>query len=229
MDVLLTDLPAVVPLTRHNAGLARVAPGRTVAAAALAWGDHLPPPLPPPLPCGRGAGAGAGGGGADTGRGQDQRLWDFVMGCEILYWGGWDVFSEDTRGPLLATLCAAAPPPLPPPADATPVTAVPDCSPKQGVSVPPPAAVAAAAAGAVQTEVALAFTVRDKAREIGFVLDVLGGEFWLWLLREEVGDGGDEGGEGQEALDAAARAAAAAAAEGDLLLLGARRRLHRRR
>ena len=33
--------------------------------------------------------------------------WSLVLGCEILYWGGWSLFDEDTRAPLLATMIAA--------------------------------------------------------------------------------------------------------------------------
>jgi|AntAceMinimDraft_1070359.scaffolds.fasta_scaffold10531_1 hypothetical protein len=127
----------------------------------------------------------------------DSRHWDVVLGCEILYWGGWSLFDEDTRGPLLATLRAAC-----------------DSSSR----------------GGSETEVALAFTVRDKGRETRFVLDDIGGAFWLRLLGD--GEKGEEEGEEEVdveegeriQMDAAARAVMVAAVEGDLLLLGARLR-----
>ena len=67
---------------------------------------------------------------------------------------------------------------------------------------------------------ALAFTVRDKAREAGFVLGALGEAFWLRTL----GGGGDDPREPGDVvrLDAAARRAVEAASEGDLVLLEGR-------
>ena len=76
-----------------------------------------------------------------------------------------------------------------------------------------------------QTLVALAFTVRDKARESGYVAGDFGEKFWLRVL-----DGRDFGfGFGADVdetdelrrMDADARARIEAAEEGDLLVLGA--------
>jgi hypothetical protein len=219
--VLITDLPPVLGLMRANAADAaaagHLAPGSTVVADSLPWGHDVC--IPPPkngagtVAAGTVAAGTVGGGVGGGGGGAGPRCWDIVLGCEILYWGGWDIFDEDTRGPLLATLRAACAPP--PHTDTNTDT---DDAPS--------------VCSSSQTEVALAFTVRDKGRETGFLLDEIGGAFWLRLL----GDNQDGGGGGEEVLaeeeeeegtrvrrlDAAARAAVAAAAEGDLLLLGGR-------
>ena len=95
-----------------------------------------------------------------------------------------------------------------------------------------------AAASSPDTDVVLAFTVRDKGRETGFLLEDVGSFFWLRLLsgegEEECVPGtlrvntqeeeGEEEGKRMrvDVLDAAARTAVDAAAEGDLLVLGAR-------
>jgi hypothetical protein len=125
ISVVLTDLEHVMPLIETNIHYAQeqcnLAPKSSLEASSLAWGCSLPA-----LP--------------NVGERQD---WDVVLGCEILYWGGWNLFSEDTRGPLLKTLIDAC-----------------------GSS----------------TEVYLAFTVRDRNRELSFVLDDIGKYFTLRRL-----------------------------------------------
>ena len=120
-----------------------------------------------------------------------------VLGCEILYWGGWDVFADDTRGPLLEACIAACEVGGAEGADTA-------------VSFPP-------------TLVVLAFTVRDQGRESGFVSKDFGEKFWLRLLDggANVCVCGDEDEETLARMDAEARARTEAAEEGDLLVLGA--------
>jgi len=120
-----------------------------------------------------------------------------VLGCEILYWGGWDVFADDTRGPLLEACIAACERGGAEGADTA-------------VSSPP-------------TLVVLAFTVRDQGRESGFVSKDFGEKFWLRLLDggANVCVCGDEDEETLARMDAEARARTDAAEEGDLLVLGA--------
>ena len=110
-----------------------------------------------------------------------------------MYWGGWDIFDEDTRAPLLATVRRACA-----------LGRIPGDGGEDGDD---------------SAELALAFTVRDKGRETGFVLDGVGEHFWLRVIP---GDGGGDGVLNRARLDAKARAAVAAAREGDLLLLGGR-------
>jgi hypothetical protein len=125
IGVVLTDLEHVMPLIETNIHYAQeqcyLAPKSSLEASTLAWGCSLSA-----LP--------------NVGEGQD---WDVVLGCEILYWGGWNLFSEDTRGPLLKTLIDAC-----------------------GSS----------------TEVYFVFTVRDRNRELSFVLDDIGKYFTLRRL-----------------------------------------------
>jgi hypothetical protein len=89
--VFLLEHVIVMPLMESNIFYAQeqcnLAPGASIAAATLAWGERLPK-----LPDGCRGG------------------WDVMLGCEILYWGGWNIFSEDTRGPLLRTLTDACGP-----------------------------------------------------------------------------------------------------------------------
>ena len=204
LDVTLTDLPRVVPLLARNAARAAredarhvrdggtLAPGSAVDVAALDWAADRVPPPPPRRPTDAAGGEEA---REDEGEGNRGRAWDVVLGCEILYWGGWDIFDEDTRGPLLSTLVAA-------------------CESGGGRG-------GDGGDGGHETEIALAFTVRDKSRETGFVLGEMGDVFWLRLLD---GDGGgvDERRDAARLArdDAEARAALTAAAEGDLILFG---------
>ena len=188
--VTLTDLDRVVPLMRTNADATRdagkLARGSELRVAELAWSRDAV----------LGLDDAPGGGGGD--RRDGGARWDVVLGCEILYWGGWDVFADDTRGPLLEA-CVAA------------------CEAGAGAE----GGAEGGAASPPQTLVALAFTVRDKGRESGYVAGDFGEKFWLRLL-----DGAgtfrrvtDE--EDARRMDAEARARIEAAEEGDLLVLGA--------
>jgi len=99
VDVTLTDLDRVVPLMRTNADATRdagkLARGSELRVAELAWSRDAV----------LGLDDAPGGGGGD--RRDGGARWDVVLGCEILYWGGWDVFADDTRGPLLEACVAA--------------------------------------------------------------------------------------------------------------------------
>ena len=162
----------------------RLARDSAVECEALAWAEEAEIPTP-------NAFVGDGDGDARS------RGWDLVAGCEILYWGGWDIFDEDTRAPLLATMRRACA-----------LGRIPGDGDKDGDD---------------SAELALAFTVRDKGRETGFVLDGVGEHFWLRVIPgERDGDGDGDGVLNRARLDAEARAAVAAAREGDLLLLGGR-------
>ena len=134
---LVTDLEPVVPLMRANADdaarLGRLARDSAVECEALAWAEEAEIPTPNAF-----VGDGDGDGDARS------RGWDLVAGCEILYWGGWDIFDEDTRAPLLATMRRACA-----------LGRIPGDGDKDGDD---------------SAELALAFTVRDKGRETGFVL-----------------------------------------------------------
>ena len=123
--------------------------------------------------------------------------WDVVLGCEILYWGGWDVFADDTRGPLLEA-CVAA------------------CEAGGGAE----GGAEGGAASSPPTLVALAFTVRDKARESGYVAGDFGEKFWLRLLDADAFRRETDETDARR-MDAEARARIEAAEEGDLLVLGA--------
>ena len=208
---LVTDLEPVVPLMRANAEdaarLGRLARDSAVECAALAWAEDANIPTPNAV-IGDGdrrdiSGDGDGDGDGDA---RSRQGWDLVAGCEILYWGGWDIFDEDTRAPLLATMrraCALGRPRGRP-------GSVPGDVPGDGDGD-----------GDDFAELALAFTVRDKGRETGFVLDDVGEHFWLRVIPGD-GDGDGDGILNRARLDAEARAAVAAAREGDLLLLGGR-------
>jgi hypothetical protein len=99
--------------------------------------------------------------------------------------------------------------------------------------------VEACAGGAV---LVVAFTVRDETREKGFVLNDVGGAFWLRAFDDDVFDDDDDDDESpscsprdaprdsasdRERADARARAYVAGASEGDLLVF--RGRLKERR
>ena len=43
----------------------------------------------------------------ETKKQKKHNQWHFVAACETLYWGGWDVFDDDTRAPQLATMVEA--------------------------------------------------------------------------------------------------------------------------
>ena len=195
--VTLTDLDAVVPLLRTNADATRdagkLARGSELRVAELAWSrdavlglDDAPADA---------AAAGGGGGGGD--RRDGGARWDVVLGCEILYWGGWDVFADDTRGPLLEA-CVAA------------------CEAGGGAE----GGAEGGAASSPPTLVALAFTVRDKARESGYVAGDFGEKFWLRLLDADAFRRETDETDARR-MDAEARARIEAAEEGDLLVLGA--------
>ena len=201
IDVTLTDLAPVVPLMNTNADATRdagkLADGSETHVAELAWSRDAV------LALNGGGDASSGGGGTEGGThgGRDasasRERWDVVLGCEILYWGGWDVFADDTRGPLLEACIAACEAGGAEGADTA-------------VSFPP-------------TLVVLAFTVRDQGRESGFVSRDFGEKFWLRLLDggANVCVCGDEDEETLARMDAEARARTEAAEEGDLLVLGA--------
>ena len=200
IHVTLTDLAPVVPLMRENADATRdagkLADGSETHVAELAWSRDAVLAL-------NGGDASSGGGGTEGGThgGRDasasRERWDVVLGCEILYWGCWDVFADDTRGPLLEACIAACEVGGAEGADTA-------------VSSPP-------------TLVVLAFTVRDQGRESGFVSKDFGEKFWLRLLDggANVCVCGDEDEETLARMDAEARERTDAAEEGDLLVLGA--------
>jgi len=200
IDVTLTDLAPVVPLMNTNADATRdagkLADGSETHVAELAWSRDAVIALN-----GGDVSSGGGGGEGGTHGGRDasasRERWDLVLGCEILYWGGWDVFADDTRGPLLEACIAACERGGAEGADTA-------------VSSPP-------------TLVVLAFTVRDQGRESGFVSKDFGEKFWLRLLDggANVCVCGDEDEETLARMDAEARARTEAAEEGDLLVLGA--------
>ena len=200
IHVTLTDLAPVVPLMNTNADATRdagkLADGSETHVAELAWSRDAVLALN-----GGDVSSGGGGGEGGTHGGRDasasRERWDLVLGCEILYWGGWDVFADDTRGPLLEACIAACERGGAEGADTA-------------VSSPP-------------TLVVLAFTVRDQGRESGFVSKDFGEKFWLRLLDggANVCVCGDEDEETLARMDAEARARTDAAEEGDLLVLGA--------
>ena len=202
IHVTLTDLAPVVPLMGTNADATRdagkLADGSETHVAELAWSRDAVLALNGGGGASSGRGGGEGGmhGGRDASASRSTR-WDVVLGCEILYWGGWDVFADDTRGPLLEACIAACEVGGAEGADTA-------------VSSPP-------------TLVVLAFTVRDQGRESGFVSRDFGEKFWLRLLDggANVCVCGDEDEDTLARMDAEARARTEAAEEGDLLVLGA--------
>ena len=237
---LVTDLEDVVPLARRNARDAvasgRVPRGSAVACAALPWREDAPRiPRPSavawdePSSVARGATAeeeeaapleATSGARRRPAKYDDTAVsvketdtavsstrasadaWSLVLGCEILYWGGWSLFDEDTRAPLLATMIAAC------------------ANEEEGEEGEEAREEKRPRGTRTRATLALAFTVRDKAREAGFVLGALGEAFWLRTL----GGGGDDPREPGDVvrLDAAARRAVEAASEGDLVLLEGR-------
>ena len=238
---LVTDLEDVVPLARRNARDAvasgRVPRGSAVACAALPWREDAPRiPRPSavewwdePSSVARGATAeeeeaatleATSGARRRPAKDDDTAVsvketdtavsstrasadaWSLVLGCEILYWGGWSLFDEDTRAPLLATMIAAC------------------ANEEEGEEGEEAREEKRPGGMRTRATLALAFTVRDKAREAGFVLGALGEAFWLRTL----GGGGDDPREPGDVvrLDAAARRAVEAASEGDLVLLEGR-------
>ncbi|KAI9011574.1 hypothetical protein DFJ74DRAFT_710479 [Hyaloraphidium curvatum] len=83
--VVITDLPPVLPLIHGN-----IAANRSPATSLpLPWGSepHLADALAA-LPAGK-------------------TTFDALLCCECLYWGGWSLLAEDTRGLLRSTLDAA--------------------------------------------------------------------------------------------------------------------------
>eukprot|EP00933_Yihiella_yeosuensis_P043780 TRINITY_DN3873_c0_g2_i1.p1 TRINITY_DN3873_c0_g2~~TRINITY_DN3873_c0_g2_i1.p1 ORF type:complete len:260 (+),score=42.86 TRINITY_DN3873_c0_g2_i1:26-805(+) len=77
--VLATDLPEVVELMQANAAANKA----DVESHSLPWGDDA---------------------ALSALNVQNGPL--LVIACECAYWGGWDIFSEDTRGPLADTVAS---------------------------------------------------------------------------------------------------------------------------
>jgi len=200
--VFVTDLEPVVGLARENAARnARLKHATSrVEAGALCWSVE-PGSVPDPGSVFLDTIINAREDETETKK-QKKHQWHFVAACETLYWGGWDVFDDDTRAPQLATM------------------------------------VEACAGGAV---LVVAFTVRDETREKGFVLNDIGGAFWLRAFDDDVFDVFDDdespscsprdaprdSASDRERADARARAYVAGASEGDLLVF--RGRLKERR
>jgi hypothetical protein len=212
--VFVTDLEPVVWLMKANAkrNAARLHATSCVNAGALPWSVE-PGSVPYP----------SGAFGDDrvfrsTSRGeknQEKRVteisgdsddvWHFVAACETLYWGGWDVFAEDTRKPQLATMVEAC-------------------------------ALNAHRKPNVRSVLVVAFTVRDKKREVGFVLDQIGDWFSLALHDDDDFDDFDSSNYNSEKgcvaslerADARARAYIENAREGDLLVFRGRLKERRR-
>jgi len=194
--VFVTDLEPVVGLARENAARnARLKHATSrVEAGALCWSVE-PGSVPDPGSVFLDTIINAREDETETKK-QTHR-WHFVAACETLYWGGWDVFDDDTRAPQLATM------------------------------------VEACAGGAV---LVVAFTVRDETREKGFVLNDIGGAFWLRAFDDDVfdddvfdespscspRDAPRDSASDRERADARARAYVAGASEGDLLVFRGR-------
>lgn len=210
--VFVTDLEPVVGLMKANAkrNAARLHATSCVNAGALPWSVE---PGSVPYPSGA-----FGDDRRSTSRGeknQEKRvtdlpgdsddLWHFVAACETLYWGGWDVFAEDTRKPQLATMVEAC-------------------------------ALNAHRKPNVRSVLVVAFTVRDKKREVGFVLDQIGDWFSLALHDDDDFDDFDSSNYNSEKgcvaslerADARARAYIENAREGDLLVFRGRLKERRR-
>ena len=196
--VLVTDLEPVVGLAaanaRRNARLKH--PTSRVEAGALPWSLE-PGGVPDPESVFH---------ATDKNETADRRneRWHFVAACETLYWGGWDVFEDDTRAPQLATMVEAC-------GDGT-------RGEKGRFAV-----------------LVVAFTVRDKTRETGFVLGAIGDAFWLSRCDDDdVVDASfetpDDAAEAsaRARADARARAYVAGANEGDLLVFRGRLKERRR-
>ena len=77
-NVWATDLEEVMPLIARNLEANAVT---NVRPLALPWGSPLPEPLATHPPA-------------------------VVLACEVLYWGGWSLLTDDTREPLRKTLQA---------------------------------------------------------------------------------------------------------------------------
>jgi len=111
--VTLTDLAAVVPLTTQNVKLnsGTLARGGSAVVKVHCWGESTAELEPP---------------------------FDVILACETLYWGGWDLFQDDTREGQFKTLLS--------------------CS-------------------KLDTKIIVGFTIRDKQREVGFLLEHCGKDF----------------------------------------------------
>ena len=105
--VFVTDLEPVVGLARANAARnARLKHATSrVEAGALCWSVD-PGSVPDPgsvfldtIDAHRDE--------TETRKQKKHNRWHFVAACETLYWGGWDVFDDDTRAPQLATMVEA--------------------------------------------------------------------------------------------------------------------------
>jgi len=106
--IVATDLPEVLPLLKRNCHAASVRGvdtsggnnGKTSSldCHALRWGDlnQARAILAADVPLDSTSNA-----SFDF---DDQRQSICVVACEVAYWGGWDIFEEDTREPLVATL-----------------------------------------------------------------------------------------------------------------------------
>ena len=214
--VFVTDLEPVVGLMKANAkrNAARLHATSRVNAGALPWSVE---PGSVPYPSGA-----FGDDRRSTRRGEknqekrvtddlrfDDDVWHFVAACETLYWGGWDVFAEDTRKPQLATMVEAC-------------------------------ALNAHRKPNARSVLVVAFTVRDKKREVGFVLDQIGDWFSLALHDDDDFDDFDSSNISSnydsekvcvaslERADARARAYIENAREGDLLVFRGRLKERRR-
>ena len=197
VDVTLTDLDRVVPLMRTNADATRdagkLARGSELRVAELAWSRDAV----------LGLDDAPGGGGAAAAS-------TVAMGA------------RDGTSCWVARFCTGAA------GTSSRMTPAGPCSRRASprarrVRVPRGCRGGAegGAASPPQTLVALAFTVRDKGRESGYVAGDFGEKFWLRLL-----DGADTfrretDEEDARRMDAEARARIEAAEEGDLLVLGA--------
>mmetsp|Transcript_100521 Transcript_100521/g.324213 ORF Transcript_100521/g.324213 Transcript_100521/m.324213 type:complete len:275 (+) Transcript_100521:80-904(+) len=94
--VVCSDLPEVVPLMELNCQVVSLSHlGSSVECRALRWGD-----LDAAMALLTGGTGGSAGGNGRV----DSSASTCVVACEAAYWGGWDLFEEDTREPLAATL-----------------------------------------------------------------------------------------------------------------------------
>lgn len=152
----------------------------------------------------------------------DEKCWHFVAACETLYWGGWDVFADDTRAPQLATMVEA-------------------CGGGHHAETGRGNR-DERTTNEKETEnerrfacvLVVAFTVRDVTRETEFVLRDVGDAFWLSRCDDDDASfaapncsDADEA-SARARADARARAYVAGANEGDLLVFRGRIKERRR-
>lgn len=107
-SVCITDLQPVVYLMDMNVKNAlaqhQIAKNSKVKASALPW--SVTPDVPDPrfMFSDTDVNLYASGDTEKNKTEKNNNKWHFVLACETLYWGGWDVFDEDTRSPQLATM-----------------------------------------------------------------------------------------------------------------------------